>query len=165
VDLLANPRALLRLARLGTENAAALVRLGTDNAPALVRLLLREPDPKGVFKGKLAPAKRMARSEPVALVGVRKVASLVGGIANDVMLAAIAGALRRYLQRSDMLGDGLMLHAGLSVIGRASGAEPGLGSQVGALRVPLPVGLADPIDMAINTWSRAPNPRPRRGSS
>ena len=135
VDLLTNPRALLRLARLGTDNAAALVRL-----------LLREPDPKTVFKGKLAPPKRAAWSEPVAVAEVKKVASLVRGTVNDVMLAAIAGALRRYLQRRGGVVDGLTLHAGLSVSGRAPDAEPGLGNQVGALLVPLPVGLADPLE-------------------
>jgi diacylglycerol O-acyltransferase len=135
VDLLANPRALLHLARLVMDNAAALVRL-----------LLREPDPKTVFKGQVAPAKRVAWSEPVALAEVKKVASLVGGTVNDVMLATIAGALRRYLQRSGGVVDGLTLHAGLSVSGRAPGAAPGLGNQVGALLVPLPVGLADPLE-------------------
>lgn len=37
------------------------------------------------------------------------------------------------------------LHASLSVSGRAPGAETGLGNQVGAVLVPLPVGLADPL--------------------
>jgi diacylglycerol O-acyltransferase len=135
VELLANPRGLLHLARLGTDNAAALVRM-----------LLREPDPKTVFKGKLTPAKRVAWSKPVALAEVKKAASLVRGTVNDVMLAATAGALRRYLQRSSGMVDGLTLHAGLSVSGRAPGAEPGLGNQVGALLVALPVGLADPLE-------------------
>ena len=135
VDLLANPRGLLHLALLGTDHAAALIRL-----------LLREPDPETVFKGKLGPAKRAAWSKPVALAEVKTVASLVRGTVNDVMLAAIAGALRRYLQRDSGAVDGLTLHAGLSVSGRATGAEPGLGNQVGALLVPLPVGLADPVE-------------------
>jgi WS/DGAT/MGAT family acyltransferase len=135
VDLLANPRSLLHLARLGTDNAAALVRL-----------LLREPDPRTALKGKLGPARRAAWSEPVALADVKTVASLVRGTVNDVMLAAIAGALRRYLQRGSGVAAGLTLHAGLSVSAHASGAEPGLGNQVGALLVPLPVGLADPLE-------------------
>jgi diacylglycerol O-acyltransferase len=135
VDLLANPRSLGHLARLGTDNAAALVRL-----------LVREPDPRTVFKGKLGPAKRAAWSKPVALAEVKTVASLVRGTVNDVMLAAIAGALRRYLQRGSGVVDGLALHAGLSVSGHAPGAESGLGNQVGALLVPLPVGLADPLE-------------------
>jgi WS/DGAT/MGAT family acyltransferase len=82
----------------------------------------------------------------VALAEVKTVASLVRGTVNDVMLATIAGALRRYLRRGNGVVDGLTLHAGLSVSGRASGAEPGLGNQVGALLVPLPVGLADLIE-------------------
>jgi hypothetical protein len=73
---------------------------------------------------------------------------------NDVMLAAIAGALRRYLERGDGVVDGLTLHAGLSVSGRAPGAEPDLGNQVGALLVPLPVGLADPVERLIEVKQR-----------
>jgi len=93
----------------------------------------------------LGTAKRVAWSEPVALTDVRAVARTVDGTVNDVMLAAVTGALRRYMQhRGDTVG-GITIRAGLSVNLRPPDAGSHSGNQAGAVLVSLPVGIADPM--------------------
>jgi WS/DGAT/MGAT family acyltransferase len=135
VKMLRNPLHLLSLARRGTSNAGALSRM-----------LFRSPDPKTIFKGELGSAKRAAWSAPVALAEVKAIGHITGGTVNDVMLAATTGALRRYLQGRGEPVDGLTIRAGLSVNLRSPEAEPQPGNQAGALLVPLPLGLADPLE-------------------
>jgi diacylglycerol O-acyltransferase len=121
------------------------VRLGTSTVAALSKLLFRSPDPDTVFRGPLGTAKRVAWSEPVALTDVRAVARTVDGTVNDVMLAAVTGALRRYMQhRGDTVG-GIAIRAGLSVNLRPPDAGSHSGNQAGAVLVSLPVGIADPM--------------------
>jgi len=130
-----NPLHLLRLARLGSSGAGALNKL-----------LLRSPDPKTAFRGSLGSAKRAAWSAPLALEEVKVVGRIVDGTVNDVMLAAITGALRRYLQGRGEPADGLTIRTGLSVNLRSPGMEPQLGNHAGAFLVSLPIGVADPLE-------------------
>jgi len=135
VKIVRNPLHLLRLARLGTGGAGALTKL-----------LLRSPDPKTAFRGRLGPAKRAAWSAPIALEEVKAVGLIVDGTVNDVMLAAATGALRRYLQGRGEPVDGLTIRTGLSVNLRSPDMKPQLGNHAGAFLVPLPIGVADPLE-------------------
>jgi hypothetical protein len=65
---------------------------------------------------------------------------------NDAMLAAVTGALRRYLEGRGEPVQGLAIRAGLSVNLRAPDATFSLGNQAGALLVELPVGLDTALD-------------------
>ena len=133
--ILANPMRLFDLARLGT-----------GSARALRRLLLRPPDPETALRGKLGPEKRAAWSAPIPLTDVRAIGRVVDGTVNDVMLAAITGALRRYLQSCGEPVDGLSIRTGLSVSLRSPEEEAGLGNHAGAYLVSLPIGIANPLD-------------------
>jgi diacylglycerol O-acyltransferase len=123
----------------------SLIRLGTDTMAALRRLMFRSPDPDTVFRGPLGTAKRVAWSEPIALADVKAVGATVDGTVNDAMLAAVTGALRGYMQRRGDPVGGITIRAGLSVNLRPPEAEPHFGNQAGAVLVPLPVGIADPM--------------------
>jgi diacylglycerol O-acyltransferase len=133
--ILRNPRHLMRLARLGTGSMSALGKL-----------LFRSPDPQTVFRGKIGPDKRVAWSAPVALDEVKAIGRVADSTVNDVMLAAAAGTLRRYLQSRGEPVDGLTIRTGLSVNLRSSDTALQLGNQAGALLVSLPVGVADPLE-------------------
>jgi hypothetical protein len=61
----------------------------------------------------------------------------IDGTVNDVLLAAVSGALRRYLQGRGEATDGIELRGG-DTAGR-------LGNRVGTVFVPLPVGVAGPV--------------------
>ena len=123
-----------------------LARVGTQTAKTMSRMILRPPDPKTVFRGKLSTTKRATWSEPVALEDVKAVGQVVGGTVNDVMLAAVTGALRHYMQDHENSVEGVTIRAGLSVNLHPPDVAPPLGNHAGAVLVELPIGLANPLD-------------------
>ena len=87
--------------------------------------------------------KRIAWSGPVPLGEIKTVGRRLGGTVNDVLLTALSGALRRYLQvRQDLPAD-LSFRALVAVNRRPAGAEPELGNRISAVFLPLPVDIAD----------------------
>jgi WS/DGAT/MGAT family acyltransferase len=132
---------LLEPARL-----AETAKLGADGALALSRLLLMSPDPRTVFKGELGVAKRAAWSDLVPLEAVKAIGQAAGATVNDVLLAAVAGALRRYLQGRGELAEGLELRAAVPVNLRSPNEPPTLGNRFGLVFLTLPVGADDPLD-------------------
>ena len=79
------------------ERLAALARLGTETAAAASHLLMLSPDPDTALRGTLGIPKRVAWSEPIPLPRIKDTCRALGCTVNDVLLAAIAGAVRRYL--------------------------------------------------------------------
>ena len=67
----------------------------------------------------------------------------LGGTVNDVVLAVVAGALRRLLDASGELRPGLSVKVLCPVSVRADDERGALGNRVAALVVPLPVGESD----------------------
>jgi len=127
-------------------HALDLARLGTDGAAAFGKLVLRWPDPKTLFKGKLGVAKRAAWSGPISLKDVKTIGRGVGGTVNDVLLTAVTGALRRYMQGRGEPVEGLDFRAVVPVNLRPPGVEPDLGNKFSLVFLSLPVGIADPLD-------------------
>ena len=70
----------------------------------------------------------------------------LGGTVNDVVLAAVTGALRAYLLAHDEPVDGLELKAMVPVSVRAEAERGALGNRVSTMYAPLPVGLDDPLE-------------------
>ncbi len=88
------------------EQIVELARVGTDVALTTGRVLLMAPDPRTVYKGKLMVPKQAAWSDPIALDEVKLIGRAVGGTVNDVLVSAVAGAMRRYLQsRAEPVAD------------------------------------------------------------
>jgi WS/DGAT/MGAT family acyltransferase len=67
-------------------------------AGMLMGELLRADDPPSPFKGEFAPAKRVAWSQPVAIRDVKAIGKRHDAKVNDVLVAAMTGALRTYLK-------------------------------------------------------------------
>ena len=124
--------------------AGDLVREGAKGAAALGKLLVRPPDPRSPLRGPLGFDKRAAWSEPIELEQVKAVGRILGGTVNDVLLTALTGALRRYLDtRRGPLED---VHALVPVNLRPLD-EPvprELGNRFGVVFLRLPVHLAEP---------------------
>jgi WS/DGAT/MGAT family acyltransferase len=133
--LAAHPSRLLELAETGGQVARVLRRLPLSGA---------EPDT--ALRGKLGTSKRAAWSAAIPLDRVKLVGRRLGGTVNDVLLAAVSGALRRYLLARGEAVDGVEIHAAIPVSQRSSGSEEALGNQVGAILLRLPVCLADPAE-------------------
>jgi diacylglycerol O-acyltransferase len=121
-----------------------LARKGADGVTALARLLLLWPDPQTIFKGPLGIPKRAAWSAPIPLAEVKTVGRGLGGTLNDVLLTAMTGGLRRYLQGRGQPVDGLSFRAVIPVNLRRPGTEADLGNKFGLVFLSLPVGITDP---------------------
>jgi len=135
LDVLSNPFRLRRL-----------VRRGAGRRAAMRKLLFRAPDPETILRGRLGSSKQVAWARPMALAEVKAIGRTVGGTVNDVMLAAAAGALRRYLESHGERVEGLTLRAGLSVDLREPEGAAWPGNRAGAVLVELPVGLDSPLE-------------------
>ena len=81
-------------------------------------------------------------AEPLARV--KAVKDALGGTVNDVVLAAVAGGLGRYLRVHGHPTKDLVLRALVPVSVRGAHDRGALGNQVAAVWVGLPVGVADP---------------------
>ncbi|RME51067.1 MAG: wax ester/triacylglycerol synthase family O-acyltransferase [Caldilineae bacterium] len=127
-------------------HALQLARTGADFAAAVGRLALRPPDPPTLFKGKLGVAKRAAWSGPVPLRDVKAIGRVTGGTVNDILLTAMTGALRRYMESRGEPVEGLNFRAVVPVNLRPPEKAGELGNQFGLVFLSLPIGIADPVD-------------------
>jgi diacylglycerol O-acyltransferase len=130
--------------------AVQLARTGAGEVRAAAILVLRLPDPKTALKGKLGVPKRVAWSQPLALADVKAVGRALGGTVNDVLLSAVAGGLRRYLQSRNQPVDDFNVRAIVPVNMRKPGTELQLGTELelgnkfSLVFLSLPVDIADP---------------------
>ena len=77
---------------------------------------------------------------------LKQVKNRLGGTVNDVVLAAVAGALGRYLRAQGQSTAGLELRAMVPISVRAEGERGALGNRVSAMMARLPVGVEDPVE-------------------
>jgi len=80
------------------------------------------------------------------LEDLKRVKNLAGGTVNDAVIAAVAGAVGRFLRGRGHSTDGLELRAMVPISVRTTGEHGALGNRVSAMMAPLPVGRRDPID-------------------
>jgi WS/DGAT/MGAT family acyltransferase len=118
---------------------------GLASMGAFARLVARPADPKTLFKGPLGVPKRVAWSEPILVSDVKEVGQALGGTINDVLLSAMAGALRRYLDRHGERAHGLNFRAAMPVNLRSIDKMAELGNRFGLVFLSLPVGIDDAV--------------------
>jgi len=68
------------------------------NARALAKLLFTPPDARTALRGRLGTSKRVAWTERLDLASVKATARAQGASVNDVLLAAVSGALHHHLR-------------------------------------------------------------------
>lgn len=135
---------LARLALAAARQPAATVARAQGAAGALGELAreLAHPAPRTPLGVPIGPDRRLA-TVSCRLDSVRRPDATV----NDVLLSAVAGALRRLLVAREVPVEGLVLRALVPVARRAQTRGPvALGNEVTAVRAPLPVGIADPLE-------------------
>lgn len=79
----------------------------------------------------------------MSLSEIKAVKNALGGTVNDVVLATVSGAIRRFLQRHRVDVDHLDFRVMAPVSVRTSDERGTLGNRVSAWMVPLPLGEAD----------------------
>jgi diacylglycerol O-acyltransferase len=139
----------LRLARrvaTAIEHPGPAVKQATDAAEAVgeVAWALANPAPGVPLNVEIGPHRRFCwvRSE---LAELKRIKNVLGGTVNDVVLAVVSGALRRWLQRRGVRTEGLELRALVPVSIRAEDEQGQLGNRIAAMRGPLPVYIEDPV--------------------
>lgn len=119
---------------------------GVVSTGAFTRLVLRPPDPKTRYKGPLGVPKRVAWSEPIPVDEVKGIGKALGGTINDVLLSAMTGGLRRYLDRHGEAKPRLNFRAAMPVNLRSLDKLAELGNRFGLIFLSLPVGIADAVE-------------------
>jgi diacylglycerol O-acyltransferase / wax synthase len=127
-------------------HAIDYLRDGAGVAAELAYLLLMPTDTPTRFKGVPLGDKRVAWADPIPLPEVKAVSRAFGCSVNDMLLAAVAGALRGYLEDKGDRTEGVELRALVPVNLRPPGGGEALGNRFGIVAVELPVGFASPLD-------------------
>jgi len=126
--------------------ALSLAGQGLQAAGVVARLTAMPPDADTVFRGPLVTVKRCAWSDVLPLEEVKSFGKSVGATVNDVLLAGVAGALRRYAERRGNEMDGVDIRAVIPVNLRPEDEAGELGNRFGLVFLTLPTGVADPTE-------------------
>jgi diacylglycerol O-acyltransferase len=132
VDVLRNPETTARKLVEGLEGVGEIVSAFADPAPDIP------------LNEEIGPHRRYvwARSE---LVNFKRIKDTFGGTVNDVVLAVITGALRKWLHGRGVRTEGLELRALVPVSIRSEDERGDLGNRIALMRGPLPVYIEDPV--------------------
>jgi diacylglycerol O-acyltransferase len=132
-----------RQALRGPRQVAAGLAHAAAGVGALARVM--QAAPPSPLNLRIGPHRRFSWVA-ADLRDFKQVKDALGGTVNDVVLAAVAGALGRFLGRRGELTDGLILRAMVPVSVRAELERGALGNHVAAMWAPLPVGIEDPLE-------------------
>ena len=119
---------------------------GRDMVQQLEQLGLGPKDPDTRFHSPLSGRKVVSWAEPLALARVKELAHGLEGTVNDVLMASVTGALRRYLGEVDRQIKG-NIHVTIPFNLRPQGTPvQSLGNQFGLVLVELPLEETDPLE-------------------
>jgi WS/DGAT/MGAT family acyltransferase len=125
---------------------AGATQQGADALRALAKLLLIPPDHKTVLRGKCDIPKLAVWSQPLDLEQFKGIGQKMGGTLNDILLSAVTGALRRYLEERGEEVIGLDIRTIVPVNLRPPDDVYLVGNRFGLVFLSLPVGIIDPIE-------------------
>jgi diacylglycerol O-acyltransferase / wax synthase len=132
-------RALTRPAK-----TAATVREAVEGVAEVAWAGLN-PAPETPLNTKIGPHRRLFWVR-ARLEDFKQVKDSLGGTVNDVVLTVVTGALRRWLQSRGVRTEGVELRALVPVSIRTEEQHGQLGNRIAAMRGPLPVYVADPVE-------------------
>lgn len=126
---------------LNNDRPRELAEESFDYTHAAGKLVLRAPDPHTIFKGKLGIAKRAAWSRPLPMSEIKAMRKATGATVNDLMTAAVAGGLRRYMESHGE--EPVDFRAAVPVNLRRPNDMGDLGNKFGLVFLDLPVSVVD----------------------
>jgi WS/DGAT/MGAT family acyltransferase len=135
VESLVNPGHLSTRAKQGMSLGAALSKLA-----------LTTPDSDTLLKGPLSVAQRVTWSGPLDLQRVKAMGRTLDAKINDVLLGAVAGALRHYLRQHGAPTDGVMVRALIPVNLRSPEHAFEMGNRFGLVYLDLPVSMEQNVE-------------------
>jgi len=140
------PGEIVRGVRAVVRGPRKVVQRMADDALALGALAWSglQPAPPSRFNAPVGPHRRFTWVHG-DLGQFKSTKNALGGTVNDVVLAAVAGALGRYMRHHGDVTDDVVLKAMVPVSVRADVERGALGNKVAAMWAPLPVGIVDPV--------------------
>jgi diacylglycerol O-acyltransferase / wax synthase len=105
-------------------------------------LLFMPPEGKNTFRGPLSTTKRAVWSQPIPLEQVKAIGKATNSTVNDVLIAAVAGALHPLLAEQGIRE----VRTAIPVALRAFGKTPQLENHIGLVFLQLPVGVSSPME-------------------
>ncbi len=130
------------------------IALMLGGAGVLLSELVKPADPMSPFKGDFGLRKHVAWSTPVAIADVKSIGAPVGAKVNDVLVAAMTGALRAYLKRRGVDVNHTTVRAMVPVDLRPPERVGLLGNEFGLVLLDLPVAAAKAADRLVETKAR-----------
>jgi diacylglycerol O-acyltransferase / wax synthase len=103
------------------------------------------PAPDVPLNVPIGPHRRL-ENVPASLEDFKTVKRAFGGTVNDVVLAVVAGAMRRWLRSRGVRTEGLELRALVPMSIRTEEEMSAGGNRIAAMRGPLPVYVDDPVE-------------------
>ncbi len=131
-EALRDPTALWERFREGAEAVGETLSAGMGSA---------SPTP---INQTLGPHRRFDWSE-ISLERVKRVKDALGGTVNDVVLATVSGALRKFLTLRRVSPDDLLVRANVPVSVRSRDEAGTLGNRIALLMAELPVNEPEPL--------------------
>lgn len=140
------PVEVLRGLRAATRAPRRLLRSATDTLEAMGALAWAglNPAPRTPLNVPVGPHRRFEYVR-ASLDDFKTIKNVLGGTVNDVVLAVVAGAVRRFLQHRGTDVRGLELKAMVPMSTRAEAEHGALGNRVTAMAAPLPVYEEDAV--------------------
>jgi diacylglycerol O-acyltransferase len=132
VGAVVHPRDAAMAGLTAAGGLAAIAHAGIAGAP---------PSP---LNQRIGPHRRFAWVD-ADLAVFKAVKNALGGTVNDVVLTAVAGALRRHYLAHALQTEAVELKAMVPVSVRADSERGALGNKVTTMYAPLPIGLEDPL--------------------
>ncbi len=141
-----HPQELARSARAVARRPRHLLQAARDGLQAMgaLRFAGMRPAPPSPLNVKVGPHRRYTWVD-AELAQLQRVKDALGGTVNDAVLAAVAGALGRFLRHRGVDTEGLQLRALVPVLVRGEGHGRALASEAAPMWVSLPVGIEDPV--------------------
>jgi diacylglycerol O-acyltransferase / wax synthase len=146
VERATSPAEIVRGARAVFRGPRRIVRAAIDAAEAAGAFARSSfAAPASPFNVEIGPYRRFATVR-TDLAELKRIKNVAGGTVNDVVLAAVAGALGRYLREHGHSTHSLELRAMVPISVRGDDEHGALGNRVSSYMAPLPVWCDDPAE-------------------
>jgi WS/DGAT/MGAT family acyltransferase len=132
METLAHPKHLRELAGTAVRDAGTIAKL-----------LASPPDSQTVLREQLGGGRGVAWSTPFPLERIKAAAHRADGKVNDILVGAVTGALRDYLDKHDRVPDDVHIMVPFNLRALDEPLPRDLGNDFALILLALPVGIAD----------------------
>ena len=142
-----------RMAHVGLESlvhprrvAGAVTHEVVGDTKALYKLLTTGTDADTVLRGPLSPQNRVAWTKELPLDVIKKAGKAHDATVNDVLVAAVSGAIGNYLEKHGTSGETIHAMVPFNLRPLDEPVDPNLGNHFALVLLALPTGESEPAE-------------------